>query len=159
MPHASSSGIRLASACAKLGVAATLAAMIGLHPARAQSRSSNSPLVGTWRLTALVNKDAKGNLTRPWGAKPVGMFMFGPDGNFAEIIINEEKANASLDYFGTYSVDDGKTLRLHVVGCSAPQFRGKDIQKQITLSGDQLSYGNPNPSVGGSAALTWQRVK
>jgi hypothetical protein len=100
---------------------------------------------------------AKGNLTHLWGAKPVG--IFGPDGNFAEIIINEEKANASRDYFGTYSVEDGKSLRLHVVGCSAPQFRGKNIQRQITLSNDQLSYGNTNPSVGGSAVLTWHRVR
>src|ERR1700757_803699 len=142
----------------KVSAAAILAALMTGQAAHAQTSSVSNPLVGTWRLTSLVNKDAQGNLTHPWGAKPVGTFMFGPDGNFAEIIINEEKANASLDYFGTYSVEGGKSLLLHVSGCSAPQFIGEDIQKQITLSSDQMSYGNPNPSVGGSATLTWQRV-
>jgi len=55
--------------------------------------------------------------------------------------------------------NDGKTLVLHVVGCSDPQFRGKEIDKQISLANDQLSYGNPNPSVGGSAVLVWHRTQ
>lgn len=151
-------GTGLAMACAKTGLAATLAAAVVVHAAQAQNRSPNNPLVGTWTLASLVNKDASGNQTHPWGAKPVGIFMFDPAGHFSEIIINEEKPNTSLDYFGAYSVE-GNTLRLHVVGCSAPQFRGKDLQRQIALSGDQLSYSNTNPSVGGTATLTWQRAR
>jgi hypothetical protein len=143
---------------ARTAIAATLAATVVVHAAQAQNRPANNPLVGSWTLVSLVNKDASGNQTHPWGTKPVGIFMFDPAGHFSEIIINEEKPNASLDYFGTYSVE-GNTLRLHVVGCSAPQFRGKDLQRQVTLNGDQLSYSNTNPSVGGTATLTWQRTK
>jgi Lipocalin-like domain len=134
---------------ARVSAAVVLAVVAAGQIAQAQTDSPSNPLVGTWTLTSLINKDANGNRTHPWGVKPAGIFIFGPDGHFAEIIINEEKANTSLDYFGTYSVDNGKILRLHVVGSSAPQFRGKDIERQITLGGDQLSYGNTNPSVGG----------
>lgn len=104
-------GTGLAMACAKTGLAATLAAAVVVHAAQAQNRSPNNPLVGTWTLASLVNKDASGNQTHPWGAKPVGIFMFDPAGHFSEIIINEEKPNTSLDYFGAYSVE-GNTLRL-----------------------------------------------
>jgi Lipocalin-like domain len=131
-------------------------ALVAAQSATAQQHSNS--VEGTWSLVSLDNKDASGNPTHPWGAKPVGTFVFGPDGHFAEIIINEEKANTSLDYFGTYSVE-GNTLRLQVVGCSAPQFRDKTIERQINLSNNRLSYSNTNPSVGGSATLTWQRVQ
>jgi Lipocalin-like domain len=144
---------------AQISATAILVAFMVGGAAQAANNSATNPLVGSWRLTSLVNKDANGNLTYPWGAKPVGMFVFGQDGNFAEMIINEEKPNASVDYFGTYSVENGKVLRLHVVGCSSPQFRGQDIERQITLSSEQLSYGNTNTSVGGSASITWDRVK
>jgi hypothetical protein len=160
MTHIRRTNTDIAAVFTKAILTAALAATLSGHAGQAQTTSANNPLVGTWTLASYSNKDAQGNEIHPWGSKPVGAYMFGPDGYFLETIINEEKADASVDYFGTYTVEDGKILKLHIINCTAPQFRGKDLQREITLSDNRFSTRNPNPSVGGgTVTITWQRVK
>jgi hypothetical protein len=58
--------------------------------------------------------------------------------------------NYSFGYFGTYSVDFGKSvITHHVTGGSLPWFINTDQQRPFTLKGDTLIIGDNK---------TWKRV-
>jgi hypothetical protein len=127
-------------------------------------------LVGAW--TIVSAGDA-------YGPTPKGSLILGPNGRFSVQLMRhdlpkyasnnrtqgttaEYKATVegSLAYFGTYSVS-GTDLNLHIEGSTFPNWIGMD-QKRINLSisGDELKYTQPNPSGGGVAALlVWKRAK
>jgi hypothetical protein len=127
-------------------------------------------VVGSW--TIVSAGDA-------YGPTPKGSLIFEPNGRFSVHLMRhdlpkyasnnrtqgtagEYKATVegSLAYFGTYSVS-GTDLNLHIEGSTFPNWIGMD-QKRINLSvsGDELKYTQPNPSGGGAAAqLVWKRAK
>jgi hypothetical protein len=127
-------------------------------------------VVGSW--TIVSAGDA-------YGPTPKGSLIFEPNGRFSIHLMRhdlpkyasnnrtqgtpaEYKATVegSLSYFGTYSIS-GTDLNLHIEGSTFPNWVGMD-QKRINLSisGDELKYTQPNPSGGGAAALlVWKRVK
>jgi Lipocalin-like domain len=126
-------------------------------------------LVGTW---TLVSADA-------FGSNPKGVLIFADEGRFAAQLMRSNlpkyKSNirnqatpdeykATVDgviaYFGTYSVN-GTDLILHVEASSFPNWTGTDQKRtDVTLTGDELKYTNPAPSVGGPAAvLVWRKAK
>jgi hypothetical protein len=141
--------------------AAILVSAIGaIEAADAQSKSLKQQLVGTWILTSVVNTDEKGVKSTPWGERPLGTFMFDESGHFSEIIANPDK-DGSIDYFGTYAVDEaGKQILLHVVGSSAKRFDGTDTTRTVaSISDDAMETHNPTPSQGSSAGSTWRRAR
>ena len=73
---------------------------------------------------------------------------------------NKEVVGGSIAYYGTYSMS-GTELTLHVESCTFPNWTGTDQKRHdVSISGDELKYTNPAPSVGGPATvLVWRRVK
>src|ERR1700724_1442570 len=130
---------------------------------------SAKDLVGSW---TVVSVDA-------YGPNPKGSLIFEANGRFSLQLMRsdlpkyasnnrtqgtpaEYKATVegSIAYFGTYSVS-GTDLNLHIEGSTFPNWIGMD-QKRINLSvsGDELKYTQPNPSGGGPPApLVWKRAK
>jgi hypothetical protein len=135
-------------------------AMGAVQAADAQTKSLKEQLVGTWILTSLVDTDEKGVKSTPWGERPLGAFMFDEGGHFTEIIVTPDK-DGSIDYFGTYSVDEaGKQILLHVVGSSAKRFDGTDTKRAVaSITDDAMETHNPTPSRGSSAQSTWKRAR
>ncbi len=113
------------------------------------------------------------------GSDPAGQYIFTEDGHFSfqavaefgEFLSNdrmkttpkEDKAavQASIAYFGTYTVnDENKTIAVHIERSSFPNQNGTDGKRVITaLSADEMSYTNPGRRGGGSINCTYRRSK
>jgi hypothetical protein len=136
-------------------------------------------LVGTWTLVSItLEQDSK--KTDYYGPNAQGQLMFDPNGHFSEIITrsdlskfasnnrqagtpeeNKAVVQRSIAFFGTYSMGEADhTLNFHVEGGTFPNWNGTDRKRPIKLSGDELSWSVPTPSVGsGTAHTVWKRVK
>jgi hypothetical protein len=136
-------------------------------PVAAQSARD---LVGTWTIVSAgdaYGPNAKGNAT------------FDSNGRFSIILMRnalpkyssnnrvqgtpaEYKATVegSLAYFGSYSLN-GTDLNLHIEGSTFPNWTGGDQKRtNVSVTGDEFKYTQPNPSSGGAPAeLIWKRVK
>jgi hypothetical protein len=130
---------------------------------------SAKELVGTWTPVSV----------EAFGPNPKGLLIFQENGRFSLQLMratlpkfasnkrnagtaeeNKEVVSGSIAYYGTYSMS-GTELTLHMEGCTFPNWTQTD-QKRTTVSitGDELKYTNPAPSVGGSpAVLVWRRAK
>jgi hypothetical protein len=74
----------------------------------------------------------------------------------------EHKATVQgmLAWFGTYTLN-GTDLMLHIEGSSFPNWNGSDQKRtNLTISGDELKWMQPAPSVGGAPfVVVWKRAK
>jgi hypothetical protein len=63
----------------------------------------------------------------------------------------------SLD---TYAVSEpDRTLNIHVVGSSFPNWNGTDQKRSFVVSADELKLTNPVASTGGITEVVWKRAK
>jgi len=63
-----------------------------------------------------------------------------------------------LAYSGTYSVSD-KTLIFKIEATTYPNAEGTEQKRSFTLTGDELKWTNPAPTVGGTAHTVLKRIK
>jgi len=134
---------------------------------------------GTWTLVSAV-LDQDGKKSEPFGPGPKGTLILTNNDRFALIITradipkfasnvrttgtaeeNKAAVQGSIAYFGKYTADDAdKMLVLHDEGGTFPNWTGTDQKRTVELSGDELKFINPNPSMGaGVVTVTWKRVK
>jgi hypothetical protein len=130
---------------------------------------SAKDLVGTWTPVSV----------EAFGPNPKGALMFQDNGRFSLQLMraqlpkfasnkrnagtaeeNKEVVGGSIGYYGTYSMS-GTELTLHVESCTFPNWTGTDQKRtNVSITGDELKYTNPAPSIGGNAAvLVWRRAK
>jgi hypothetical protein len=116
-------------------------------------------LVGTWRLVHFIDTNASGKVDYPYGEKPIGYFVYDLTGHLSVQIMaipatppfasgnddqgTDEEIRAAYDgyvaYFGTYRVDEAKSVVTHVVeGSLRPGFTGTDQPRPFKLEGDIL---------------------
>jgi len=159
----------------------TMALLLGLalHVGDAvgqQAKISKTELVGTWTLASNTNTNPG---VKNFGPND-GVAIFQANGRFSLQLVrsdlrkfasnnrdkgtpdeNQAVVQGSITYFGTYSVNEGDgTLTLHIERSSFPNWNGTDQKRLIgSLTADELKYTNPAASVGGTAELTWKRVK
>lgn len=125
-------------------------------------------LVGTWELIEYSDFDTATNTwIHPYGDHPKGYFTYTSSGivninGSAEIPIDipidsiykkSITLGALLDnawgYFGTYSIDNHKSVVTHhVKGGSVLDYIGTDQHRQFILKGDTLLIGDPTFKVG-----------
>jgi hypothetical protein len=74
---------------------------------------------------------------------------------------NKMAVHGNIAYFGTYTVSEAdKMITIRITGSTFPNWVGTEQKRQLTVSGDELHYVNPTPSVGsGIANLVWKRAK
>ena len=67
----------------------------------------------------------------------------------------------SLAYFGTYSVSEtDKTITSHFESCTFPNWKGTDQKRLFKISGDELAWTVPTPSIGsGTVSSVLKRAK
>jgi hypothetical protein len=130
-------------------------------------------LVGTWTLVSI-------NRSSTFGTDPKGIAFFDDSGHYIIAVmrsdrpkyavndrsqgaVDENKATAqgTLTYFGTYSVSEAdRTIAIHVVSSSFPNWDGADQKRIVTLTGDELKLANRVASAGeGTTEVVFRRAK
>ena len=164
------------------GLSTIVALGLALLPGSAvsQQKSLKEQIVGTWTFVSALDVKPDGTKSDRWGTNPKGIFIFDPNGRFAQFITRsdlpkiaagtadkgtaeEYKAILSglVASFGTYTVNDAEKMVItRVEGGAFPNLIGVDQKRLIvSLTPDELKYTNPSTSTGTSAEATWKRVK
>jgi hypothetical protein len=156
-------------ATAALTVAAVLPG-----PAMAQSAKD---LAGTWTNVANVNIRQDGSRVDVFGPKGTGLAIFDSNGRFAIVNINPETPKfasnnraqgtpeenkaavlGGIALYGTYSVAD-KVINFKVEGSTYPNWTGTEQKRNVSAyTADQFTWSLP-ASIGGTAEVTWKRLK
>jgi hypothetical protein len=163
-----------------IGAAAAFALMTLLGDASAQQKSLKDQLVGTWTAVSNLQTKPDGSKLEPFTASPKGVFLFGADGHFAQIIMRPdlpklasndrlkptpEEARAialgMIAYFGTYTVDEqSKTVSLKIDGTTLVNQLGLDQKRVITsINAEEMRYRNPTVVGGGEIEFVWKRAR
>jgi hypothetical protein len=156
---------------------ATAALSVGLvlpGPAIAQTAKD---LAGTWTNVANVNIRQDGSRVDVFGPKGTGLAIFDSNGRFAIVNINPETPKFSsnnraqgtpeenkaavlggIALYGTYSVAD-KVINFKVEGSTYPNWTGTEQKRNVSAyTADQFTWSLP-ASIGGTAEVTWKRLK
>jgi Lipocalin-like domain len=161
------------SAITTLGIALMTSATIG-QPAK----SGKERFVGTWTLVSLTSGDGA-KQTLPYGPNPKGTMMVDANGRFSITVVrsdlpkftssnrmsgtpeeNRAVVQGSIAYFGTYSIDEAShVLTVNIEGSTFPNFTGGTQTRILSFNGDEVTYFNPTPSMGGSAKVTYKRAR
>jgi len=134
-------------------------------------------LVGIWTWVSVDNIRPDGTRVQPFGPNPKGIIIFDSSGRFSYLLTrpgrpkfasnnrsegtpeeNKATVQGALAYSGTYSVSD-KTLIFKIEATTYPNAEGTEQKRLITLTGDQLKWTNPTPTIGGTAETVLKRVK
>jgi hypothetical protein len=160
----------------------TLLAFVGLATGSitpAFSQTTPKELVGTRTLVS-ITLEYDGKKMDFFGANPHGQLMLDPNGRFSVIITrsdvpkfatksrdagtseeNKAAVQASIAYFGTYSVSEAdNVIKYHIDRSTYPNWQDTDQERLFKLSGDELTLTNSTTSVGaGTAYSVWKAVK
>jgi hypothetical protein len=134
-------------------------------------------LVGTWTMASNVSIGKDNSRTDIFGPKGAGMAIFASNGRFAIVNINpttpkfasnsrsqgtadENKAAVlgGIALYGTYSVAN-KAIAFKVEGSTYPNWTGAEQKRTVkSFTKDELTWTLP-ASIGGTAEVTWKRLK
>jgi hypothetical protein len=122
------------------------------------AQEAPSRLVGTWRIVEFCNVSATGDITHPLGTRPIGFFIYDPNGKLMIQAMRTPHAGAFaadsvplagmaevlesyFGYFGSYTVTSDSTVVHHVTGGTIPSYVGTDQRRDYRIRGDTLSIG------------------
>jgi hypothetical protein len=147
--------------------------------ALAQQKSLKEQLVGTWTVVSWEQTLPDGSKLQRFGANPKGINVFDANGrvfvmfarpdlprlasnNLSTPTPEEAKAivAGSIAYYGTYTVDEAaKTVSLRLEGTTFQNQLAMEQKRNIlTLTADELKYGNPTPTAGGQITVALKRL-
>jgi hypothetical protein len=142
-------------------------------------KSDKEQLVGSWILVSLTAGDGP-KQTMPYGPNPKGTMMVDANGRFSITVVRSDLPRFASDnrmtgtpeenmaivqgciaYFGTYSIDEAThVITVNVEGSTFPNFDGGTQTRILSFSGDEGTYLNPAPSMGGGTAkVTYRRAR
>ena len=155
----------------------TAALMIGVAlPAPATAQTAKD-LVGTWTNVSNVNIRTDGSRVDVFGPKGTGLAIFDGSGRFAIVNINPETPKfasnnraqgtpeenkaavvGGIALYGSYTVAD-KVINFKVEGSTYPNWTGTEQKRNVSaFTPDQFTWSLP-ASIGGTAEVTWKRIK
>src|SRR5215510_6050079 len=133
------------------------------------AKSDEERFIGTWTLVSLTSGEGA-NQTLPYGPNPKGTMMADANGRFSIMVARSDLPNrmsgtpeenkaivqGSIAYFGTYSIDEAThVLTVNIEGSTFPNFTSGTQTRILSFDGDEVTYFNPTPSMGGSAKVTY----
>jgi hypothetical protein len=141
------------------------------------AQAADSPLAGTWTLTAADRITPSGAREHDYGAAPKGRLIVDATGRYSLQIFKsertgfasgdkkrgtpEEYADAALGsstHFGTIAIDEaGHALLFKIDGASFKNWEGTTQARPYVLKGDVLSYRVPARPDGSTAISEWKR--
>jgi hypothetical protein len=122
-------------------------------------------LIGTFRLVSLEVHRSDGEISRPFGDHPLGMFIFDRDGNFSVQLMSpggDAAAEGYVAMWGTYEVDeDQQTFTLTPEGALQPALFGVATVRHVNFL-DGLAIFNTTPQqingIETTTYITWRPV-
>jgi hypothetical protein len=147
--------------------------------ALSQQETLNEQLLGAWQLVSFNSVHKDGSKLTVFGDNPNGVAFFDRTGHYIITVMRSDRANfaandrtqgtadeykvtaqGTITYFGTYTVNEpDRTLNIHVVGSSFPNWNGTDQKRSLAVSADELKLTNPIASTGGITEVVWKRAK
>ncbi len=140
----------------------------------------NTQLVGTWALVATEWRREDGRHGNPFGPNAVGVLTYDAAGNMSAQVMRADRAAAAADqpdgietammsafagyiaYFGTYEVDEARSVVVHtVIGSAFPAWVGATPNRRFAIEGDRLTLSDSVTAADGTpveASTAWQRV-
>ena len=121
-------------------------------------------LAGTYRLVAVETRTTSGDVSRPMGERPTGMFMFDGSNFCVQLAPTDRRATDPpvVAMFGTYEVDEiAWIFVLTPEGAVDPSLVGARIVRRVAFDGDLAIFTTPPTLVDGAEAttmITWRRV-
>jgi hypothetical protein len=137
-------------------------------------------LVGTWALVATEWRRADGRHGNPFGPNAVGVLNYDAAGNMSAQVTRADRAAPAADqpdgietamtsafagyiaYFGTYHIDEGRSIVVHtVIGSAFPAWVGATPNRRFVIENDRLTLSDSVTAADGTpveASTTWQRV-
>jgi hypothetical protein len=137
-------------------------------------------LVGTWALESWELVDSDGAVTHPFGRRPLGYLMYGPEGYMSVALMAaerkpfagddilagspEEKSAAvetCIAYSGRYEIL-GNLVRHHVEISLFPNWIGTTLERIVAHQGDTMRLSTQPGLIGGrtqTAHLVWRKRK
>jgi hypothetical protein len=141
-----------------------------------QKQSFREQLVGTWMLLSWLQKKADGTKVERYGTSPKGIAFFDAGGRYIIAVMrsdrakyasnalwqgspeeNQETADGTITYFGTYSSEADSSIAIHIEGSSFPNWNGTDQKRFVAIAGDQLIL-TVRPPAGDVVDVIWKRV-
>jgi Lipocalin-like domain len=142
-----------------------------------KEKTVKGQIFGVWAVVSVVN-EADGKKTEPYGANPKAQFIFTADGYFTTNIVrpdrpkfvsnnrttgtpeeNKAAVQGSNSSFGTYEISSDGSITLHIVGSTFPNWDGTKQKRLAAIKGDEITWTNPTPSIGGNTVTILQRAK
>ena len=142
------------------------------------AKSDREQLIGSWILVSLTSGDGASE-SLPYGPNPKGTMMVDANGRFSIAVVrsdlpkfaannrmlgtpeeNQTVVQGVIAYFGTYTIDESThVLTVNIEGSTFPNFAGGTQTRIVSFDGDEVTYFNPTPSMGGTAKVTYRRAK
>jgi hypothetical protein len=164
---------------AMMSAAFLLAAMLIGSAVGQSAKSAKEQFVGSWTLVSITAGEGAGQ-TLPYGPNPKGTMMVDANGRFSITVMrsdlpklasnnrmtgtpDENKAivQGSIAYYGTYTIDEAtRVITVNIEGSTFPNFDNGTQTRILSFAGDEVTYLNPTPSMGGGTAkVTYKRAK
>jgi hypothetical protein len=94
-----------------------------------------SSLVGTWALESWESVDSSGEVDEPFGKRPVGYIMYGPDGYMSVAFMSAgRKPFAAGDILGGTPVEKNAAIGTYISYCGRYEIEGDRVRHRIEVS-------------------------
>lgn len=143
------------------------------------AQAADSPLAGTWTLTAADRITPAGVREPDYGAAPKGRLIIDAAGRYSLQIFRSERtgfasgdkkrgtpaeyADAALGsstHYGTVAIDEAAhQLVFRIEGASFKNWEGTTQRRTYDLNGDTLSYRVPTAPDGNTPISEWKRER
>jgi hypothetical protein len=154
-------------------------AALGAFAVHAQYPSTPANVVGAWELVANEQTTAEGRKMYSFGNPPAGRLMFDGQGHFSVInarpglpkfasnsrldgTAEENKAivSGTIALYGTYTHDAANNVvTLKVDNSTWPGWIDTEQRRPYVVEGDTMTWSVAAASGGGTAKVTWRRLK
>lgn len=129
---------------------------------------SGMSIVGTWHLASWTAVDADGREHEPFGPRPSGVLVYGPDGWMATVINPTGRSPAPevssadcIAYAGRYVLGTDTVTHIVAVSCRSSWAGSRQVRAvEIDASGNVLTLSSGIIEAGGVAGrhrLVWRR--
>ncbi|ALB42312.1 MULTISPECIES: lipocalin-like domain-containing protein [Nostocales] len=102
---------------------------------RGELTAQQKQFVGSWRLVSWINKDAKGNVTHPFGKDSVGYLMYTPDGHMCVTFSKNKRPNfPSGDILGGTLEEQAKAVQTYITYCGKYELQKGKVVHRVEVS-------------------------
>ena len=160
------------------GVLLAMFAVANAGAAAKTSAATDNPLAGTWILEDAYDLLGDGQRAEPYGPRPAGLLLVGPDGRYSLQIFHstrtpfasgdklratDEEYRAAVvgmsTHVGRIEVDGaGRSLTFHIEHAAFPNWDGRAQTRPFELRDEVLSYHVPKTPTGATPVSVWRRV-